>query len=267
MMEAEEKEKLWLMKRCGKITSSAIGKLMVSGRRGMTPSELEIVKKQGVKRKTVDVPFGDTAISYLYQVARERRLNKPCRHISTSDMEWGKDHEKDAIECFNHNTFSRLMSCADDFDEIVFVDNIYDGYGDSPDGYGFDVNGKLSYIAEVKCFTSESKIEYLREATKEQAIEEYYWQLMSHFLSHPDVDKMYYIVYDGKSDDDPFDLRPVNDPSRLLYWELDRCDYKDDIDRMEDKLQMALSYLSLNERDAKKYPIRKINDFVGVSNT
>ena len=49
----------------------------------------------------------------------------------------------------------------------VFVDNIYDGYGDSPDGYGFDVNGKLSYIAEVKCFTSESKIEYLREATKE----------------------------------------------------------------------------------------------------
>lgn len=34
-------------------------------------------------------------------------------------MEWGKDHEKDAIECFNHNTFSRLMSCADDFDEIV----------------------------------------------------------------------------------------------------------------------------------------------------
>ena len=125
-MEAEEKEKLWLMKRCGKITSSAIGKLMVSGRREMTPSELEVAKKQGVKRKTVDVPFGDTAISYLYQVARERRLNKPCRHISTSDMEWGKDHEKDAIECFNHNTFSRLMSCADDFDEIVFVDNIYD---------------------------------------------------------------------------------------------------------------------------------------------
>jgi len=41
------------------------------------------------------------------------------------------------------------MSCADDFDEIIFVDNIYDGYGDSPDGYGFDVNGKLSYIAEV----------------------------------------------------------------------------------------------------------------------
>jgi len=36
-MEAEEKEKLWLMKRCGKITSSAIGKLMVSGRREMTP--------------------------------------------------------------------------------------------------------------------------------------------------------------------------------------------------------------------------------------
>jgi len=67
------------MKRCGKITSSAIGKLMVSGRREMTPSELEIAKKQGVKRKTVDVPFGDTAISYLYQVARERRLNKPCR--------------------------------------------------------------------------------------------------------------------------------------------------------------------------------------------
>ena len=78
---------------------------------------------------------------------------------------------------------------------------------------------------------------------------------------------MYYIVYDGKSDDDPFDLRPVNDPSRLLYWELDRSDYKDDIDRMEDKLQMALAYLSLNERDAKKYPISKVNDFVGVSNT
>ena len=57
-MEAEEKEKLWLMKRCGKITSSAIGKLMVSGRREMTPSELDIAKKQGVKRKTVDVPFG-----------------------------------------------------------------------------------------------------------------------------------------------------------------------------------------------------------------
>ena len=49
-MEAEEKEKLWLMKRCGKITSSAIGKLMVSGRREMTPSELDIAKKLGVKR-------------------------------------------------------------------------------------------------------------------------------------------------------------------------------------------------------------------------
>lgn len=45
-MEAEEKEKLWLMKRCGKITSSAIGKLMISGRREMTPSELEVAKNR-----------------------------------------------------------------------------------------------------------------------------------------------------------------------------------------------------------------------------
>lgn len=262
MMEAEEKEKRWLMKRCGKITSSSVAKLMCSGRRDMTPSELEAAKKQGIKRKTIDIPFGDTAISYLYQVARERRLNKPCRHISTLDMEWGKEHEKEAIECFNHNTFSRLMSCSDDFDEIVFVDNIYDGYGDSPDGYGFNTYGYLSYIAEVKCFTSEGKIEYLREVTKEEAIKEYYWQLISHFLSHPDVEKMYYIVYDGKSDDDPFDLRPTNDPSRLLYWELNRCDYIEDINKLKDKLQMALAYLSLNERDPVKYKIREINDYI-----
>ena len=32
------------MKRCGKITSSAIGKLMVSGRGNDLPSELEVAK-------------------------------------------------------------------------------------------------------------------------------------------------------------------------------------------------------------------------------
>lgn len=259
MKDLEKREKDWLMKRCGKITSSSISKIMTSGRRDMNKEELEIAKSKGIKRKTVDVPFGDGAISYLYRIARERRLNKPCRNISTPEMEWGKEHEKDAINCFNINTFSQLKSCGEDFDEIIFVDNIFNGYGDSPDAYCY-INNKLSYMAEIKCFPSEDKIERLREASMEEAIEEYYWQLISHFLSHPNVNIMYYIVYDGKSDD-PFDLRATTDSSRLLYWRLDRNNYIDDINKLSVKLNMALSYLDLNQKDPDKYKIKNINEY------
>lgn len=254
-----DKEITWKMKRCGNITSSAVGRLMVDGRRDMTPEELAAAKELKVRRKTVDVMWGDSAVSYLYQVAREIRLKKPCRSITTKEMQWGHDKEIEAIRWFNKNYFHNLKSCSEDYEDIIFKDDVIPGYGDSPDGYEYNSDGKLIALAEVKCFAMEAKIESIREMSAKEAIKEYYWQLMSHFLSHPGVDVLYYIVYDGQDEEDELDYLDPLDESRGIYFTLHREDYLDDIKRLEEKVIYATFYLFLNSISKVTFPIRDIN--------
>lgn len=89
----------WLQLRCGRFTSSEFWKLLVSGRRDMTPAELEEAKANKITRKTVDSMFGDTAMTYIYSKIAERltlSVKQESNFVQTTfgkEMEWEAAHD------------------------------------------------------------------------------------------------------------------------------------------------------------------------------
>ena len=61
----EQRTTDWYLCRKGMFTASEIWKLMQGGTRPMNEEELIAAKESKSKRKTVDVMFGDTAITYI----------------------------------------------------------------------------------------------------------------------------------------------------------------------------------------------------------
>ena len=73
---------------------------------------------------------------------------------------------------------------------------------------------------------SQGKIESLQFGNTIDEKDEYYWQFLGHFLGRPDVDKLYYVIYDGY----------VND-GRIL--EMNRADHADNIKKLYDRIRIA----------------------------
>ena len=73
---------------------------------------------------------------------------------------------------------------------------------------------------------SQGKIESLQFGNTIDEKDEYYWQFLGHFLGRPDVDKLYYVIYDGY----------VND-GRIL--EMNRADHVENIKKLYDRIRLA----------------------------
>lgn len=241
------------MKRCGRVTSSALEKLFTGGRISLTGDEYAMAKAAKT-RTTIDVEFGETAISYVYELVREKRRNKPTFHRDNYNFEWGHAQEPYAIEWLRTNTMLNIQSCTTDFDEIVF--NICAcGLGDSPDFYVGEEG-----IGEIKCPVTESKYEAIQDMTDMEVAEQYSpLQLAGHFMGYPKAKRLYLLIYDGQNDEDAFDkLSPVA-PERGKLVVFDREQFEPHIAAIEEKVGFVTDFIQkVIDGEVK---VREINDY------
>jgi len=255
----EQKEQEWLKKRAGKITSSGLAKLFTGGRRDLTDTERAII---GGNRKTMDVEFGEVAIKYLYQLQREKRLQKPTYQRELYNFEFGKKAEPMAIAWMRANYPDWIVKhcSSDDFPEIVFCKSEA-GAWDSPD---FFVG--LSTVGEAKAPVDQAKFEQLRDMTKDEVRGEYELQLANHFNCNPTCSHLIYMIYDHMVDEDEMDIIDPLHPSRGILFTYDRSEFQELIDQIEEKVGRVMRFLADVDAgkcklDGTRWRIRDINEY------
>lgn len=260
------KEEKWLIERAGKITSSNLTKLFTGGSRPATAEELAIYKLVKSAKKTTPLEFGETAINYLYQIQREKRLHKPTYQRDIYNLTFGKEAEVYAVAWLRANRPDLIIKyCnSDDFDLIPFC-SAPSGVHDSPDAFA----GKtevMDIVCECKCPVDKNKFEQMRDMSKEEVVGEYDLQFANHLNCNPTCSKLLYWVYDAQVDDDPFDVLDPLDPSRGIIFTYDRSEFTDLISQIEAKVKHVMAFLDVIDRgelkpDGKPWRVRDINDW------
>lgn len=157
----------WHRARLGHWTGSAIGKLMVSGR-----------KKDEV--------FGDTAKSYIFKVLAERSLSEKVVEddemfalyveqtgIFNKAVQWGHDNEEEA-----RRLYAELNKV--EVTEVSSVEHLDIAlYAASPDG----CVKATDKVIEIKCPNPDTAVRYrylIKDAESlKKANSDYYWQVMA----------------------------------------------------------------------------------------
>ena len=142
----EERIEKWREKRCGKITSSELNHFMQKGK------TTEVKNEIGEKIKITN-DWNAKTISYLYKVKYQRRTKSQREETQARNFEWGHSCEPLAIMQLRENTMNQIVSCSNDFDEIVFNEP-FEGFGDSPDFYELDANDNIIAVGEIKTWIS-----------------------------------------------------------------------------------------------------------------
>lgn len=204
MKSIEQKEIEWKEKRQGKITASTLPDLMKAGKGCL---------------------FGKTALDAMYLVRYERRNKTIRENGSNKAFDWGHENEPLAVEWVRTQLMNEIKSCTTDFEDIVFNEP-FEGFGDSPDFYVYGRDKKVIALGEIKCPMSQGKIESLQFTSSIDEKDEHYWQFLGHFLGRPDVDKLYYVIYDGYMND-----------GRIL--EMNRADHVENIQKLYDRIRLA----------------------------
>lgn len=188
----------WIQQKLGKFGASDLYKLLTGGRRDMTADELAIEKANGGKRKTVDILFGDTAMTLINEKIAEI-LTGQCKEDVTGlrATEWGEMHEYDAVELYADQTGEAVTYYGGD-NPKTFPYNDFSGA--SPDFMGTGFNG------EVKCpFVSSNHIGYLMAARNKETAQawlkenhlDYYVQCQFAMMACK-VSKAVFISYDPR---------------------------------------------------------------------
>lgn len=165
-----QRDLAWFRKRLGSFTGSKIGDLMKSGK-----------KKEQV--------FGDTALSYIYQIAAERMLNPVFvdddelfsdyveqMQITSKAIRWGQEQEDNAKDLLLRKNpgweLAEVSSCK--HDTIPY-------FAASPDAIIYDREKMM--IAEIKCPNPNTYIKYLSEIRDNDTLKavkpEYYYQMQA----------------------------------------------------------------------------------------
>lgn len=160
----------WFRKRLGHFTGSKIGDLMKSGK-----------KKEQV--------FGDTALSYIYQVAAERMLNPVFvdddelfadyveqMQITSKAIRWGQEQEDNAKDLLLRKNpgweLAEVSSCR--HDTILY-------FAASPDAIIYDREKMM--VAEIKCPNPNTYVKYATDIKDGETLKavkpEYYYQMQS----------------------------------------------------------------------------------------
>lgn len=222
MLTPEEKEFIWKEKRRGKITASVLPDLMTKGR-------------------GKDELFGQKSLSVLYPIRYERRTGVTRESASNKNFEWGHENEPLAIEWIRSQLINGVKSCSDDFEEIVFNEP-FPGFGDSPDFYVYGPDGvTVTAIGEIKCPVGQGKIEELQFLSTISKSTEYYYQFLGHFIGRPDVNTLYYVVYDGYLND-----------GRII--EMSRSDHIAEIQEVTDRIKLAHDLINDSLELDKDFP-------------
>jgi hypothetical protein len=219
MKSPEQKEMEWKEKRRGKITASTLPDLMKAGK---------------------GTPFGKAAFDEMYLVRYERRTGIMRESPTGKALDWGHENESLAIEWLRSQLISEIKSCTTDFKDIVFNEP-FKGFGDSPDFYVYGFDGKIIALGEIKCPMSQGKIESLQFLNEIDDKNEYYWQFLGHFIGRPDVDTLYYVIYDGY----------IND-GRII--ELHRADHVENIQKLYDRIRLSNEIIDESLRSGRDFP-------------
>lgn len=219
MKSPEQKEFEWKEKRRGLITASVLPDLMKAGK---------------------GTPFGKAAIDAMFAIRYERRTGLIRENGSAKAFEWGHDNEPLAVEWLRNQLMNTIESCSTDFEDIVFNEP-FEGFGDSPDAYVYDATEcNVSALVEVKCPISQGKIESLQLLKEIDEKDEYYYQFIGHFLGQPDVNLLYYVIYDG-----------YTNTGRLL--EMNRADHASNIQKAYDRVRLCHEIINESLRSGRDF--------------
>lgn len=189
----EEQHSLgWYRARLGNITGSRVGDLMVTSR-----------KKDEI--------FGGTAMTYIYQLAAERSMNRnivenddafetylDCVTVNTKAMQWGTDMEDEARSLFAKIKGYKITETGSVAHPTI------PHFASSPDGMTED-EGLLGCV-EIKCPSQNTFMLYTAEIVDAESLKRvkplYYWQCQSHMMC-TDAKFCYFIWYN------PFQAKPI----------------------------------------------------------
>ena len=176
IQQAAEREARWKERRIGKITSSNLDKLFNFDKQGH------------VKTKA--------GIDYLLEVVHQQQTGEDANYTSAAAMNFGKTYEEEALMYYNKVTGNNMLSGTYGFDEIVFIDDVIDGFGDSPDGITADGKGR----AEIKCpYNGANHLRNCALSAYDDS-EDYFWQIVGHLLD-PKAEWCDFISYDPRYPD------------------------------------------------------------------
>lgn len=208
----------WKEKRRGKITSSILPDLMQNGKGS---------------------PFGTKAIAQMCALRYERRTGLTRESPSGKALDWGNENEPIAVDWLRYQLMNGVQSCSADFEDIVFNEP-FEGFGDSPDAYVYDFDGAESAIVEIKCPMSQEKIEALQFQESIDEKSEYYYQFIGHFIGKPDIDKLYYLIFDGYTHD-----------GKII--EMNRADHLANIQSCIDRIRLCHEAVNESLRSGKEF--------------
>lgn len=209
-IEAIEREQRWKKRRIGKITSSNLDKLMNFSKDG------RIKTKAG--------------IDYLLEIKHQIETGCESEYASAPAMRWGKEYESEAHEYYRKITGIDMLSGTTGFNEILFIDNIIDGFGDSPDGCTVEGNG----IVEYKCPYNGAN--HLRNCALNMYSdsEDYFWQCIGHMID-PKVEWCDFVSFDPRY--------PDGHPNKMKIIRINREDVQGKITQLEEKLKLWIDVL------------------------
>lgn len=181
--------------RFGLFTASEIHRLLASGTRPMIKEELEEEKAKGGKRKTVDVLFGDGAMTYIYEKVAQCITGESKPQIRSAATDWGLENEADAVLWFEHITGLKGQHFG--AKEYKFF-NYNSKSGCSPDWLLEGVAG-----LQVKCpYVSANHIPYLLSDKSAKWLKSYapdYYTQTQFEMMCLKVPKMYFATYDPRT--------------------------------------------------------------------
>lgn len=215
----EQKEYAWKAKRHGKITSSTLPDLMKAGK---------------------GTPYGKAFFDALYLVRYERRTGITRENGACKAFDWGHENEPLAVEWVRSQLIDEVKSCTTDFPDIVFNEP-FAGFGDSPDFYVYGLDGKIKALGEIKCPMSQGKIETLQFLNEINEKDEYYWQFLGHFVGMSDVDVLYYVIYDGYTNN-----------GRII--EMHRAEHEANIQKLADRIRFADALVDCSLKTGLDFP-------------
>lgn len=133
--DIEQNSEAWYLIRCGKMTSSRFATVLAKGKGG------------GVSKTRRD---------YMDDICSERGTGIPAIGFTNAAMEWGTEHEDEAIGAYEREKekLKEVQQCV--VKRVGFVE-LSDWIGGSPDGLVGDDG-----IIEVKCPNSKTHYRYKR---------------------------------------------------------------------------------------------------------
>ena len=128
--------------------------------------------------------------SLLLELVAERMCENEVDPYCSPAMQWGKDHEAEAIG------LARLVRDANYHTIGMMISNQIEGFRFSPDGVHFSDNGEIIGGIEVKCPMSKTHIGYLIDGIVPK---DYMMQVTAPFLMCDSVQWWDFVSYDPRN--------------------------------------------------------------------